>query len=188
MSHHRRRPPAAVMIVLGVVLASGCTASSSPAPIAQPRGTGSADGSAAPAPPAAAQAPTGSAPETLACETPSQDLIDWAGVSIASHPGPIRASTLVYAASTDTGDWYVMGVDREHVYDDGTLTGDVPRYLGLTNGLAPPPEERKMIPISAGGLGKPWMVRWDYVSWTGDTLAAGERAAQLAIQCLDEQR
>lgn len=188
MSHRRRRLPAAVMIVLGVVLASGCTASPSAAPIAQRHSTDSADGSAAPAPPAAAQAPSGSAPETLACETPSQDLIDWAGEAIASHPGPIRAATVVYAASTDTGDWYVVGVDREHVYDDGTLTGDVPRYLGLTNGVDSPPGERRMIPISAGGEGKPWMVRWDYVSWTGDTLAAGERAAQLAIQCLDEQR
>jgi hypothetical protein len=34
----------------------------------------------------------------------------------------------VYAASTDTGDWYVLAIDREHILDDGTLTGDVSRH------------------------------------------------------------
>lgn len=28
---------------------------------------------------------------------------------------------------------------------------------------------------------------WDRVSWTGETLAAGKRAAEQAIACLDEQ-
>jgi hypothetical protein len=112
-------------------------------------------------------------------------LLDWAGVSIASYPGPITASSLVYAASTDTGDWYVLAIDRDYARDDGTLAGGGSRSVALTNAVDPA-GPRKLIPLSEGGTGKGRQVSWRHVSWTGDTLAAGKRAAQLAIQCLDE--
>jgi hypothetical protein len=115
-------------------------------------------------------------------------LLDWAGVSIASHPGPIKAASLVYAASTGTGDWYVLAVDRAYVLDDGTLTGDHSRDLALTNALDESGGARQMIPLSEGGMGKGWKVTWRDVNWTGDTLAAGERAAEKAIECLDATR
>lgn len=185
MARHHRGLPAAVTVGLASVLASGCTASPSPAPPAQPSGARAADGSAQPVPPVAAQPRSPTTPEALACSVPSRALLDWAGASSLGHSGPIRASSLVYAASTDTGDWYVLAIDREHVLDDGTLTGDSSRRLALTNAVKPPPEERKLIPISEGSIGKGWKITWDSVSWTGDTLAAGQRAAQRAIQCLD---
>lgn len=185
MARHHWGPSAAVTIGLTAILASGCTTSPSPTSTAQPRGAGAAEGSAQPVSPAAAHPRSPTTPEVLACSAPSQALLDWAGASSLGHPGPIRASSLVYAASTNTGDWYVLAIDREHVLDDGTLTGEVSRRLALTNAVKPPPEEAKLIPISEGGSGKPWRVTWYNVSWTGDTLAAGDRAAQRAIQCLD---
>jgi hypothetical protein len=112
-------------------------------------------------------------------------LLDWAVVSIANHPGPIKAASLVYAASTDTGTWHVLAVDRHYEHDDGTLTGDHSRDLGLTNALDASDGARKMIPLSEGSGAKGWKVTWRNVSWTGDTLAAGQLAAQKAIECLD---
>lgn len=173
---------AAATAALAVVVASGCTASPSAAPPAQPLATGAADGSSQSAPPGAA-GPTGEAPE---CTAPTRDLLDWAGVSIASYPGPITASSLVYAASTDTGDWYVLALDRDHVRDDGARTGDSSRSVALTNAVGTAPGSGKLIPLSEGGIGKDRMISWRNVSWAGDTLAAGQRAARLAIQCLDE--
>jgi hypothetical protein len=44
-----------------------------------------------------------------------------------------------------------------------------------------------MIPLSVA-VSERLPVSWDRVSWTGDTLAAGKRAADRAIACLEDQR
>ena len=181
MSCSQWRIRAAVTAGLAVVVTSGCTDAESASPTAQHAVTRTADGSSGTALSTAAELTS----DTPACSTPPSALLDWAGVSIASHPGPITATTLVYAASTDTGDWYVLALDRQLVLDDGTLTGDHSRDLALTNALDGAPGSRKLIPLSEGSIGKGWKVTWDKVSWTGATLAAGQRAAERAIYCLD---
>jgi len=121
----------------------------------------------------------------LRCEEPSKALLDWASVSIVGETGPILRSALVHAATTPTGDWYVLAVDRESVYDDGTSAGTGSRALGLTNAVDGKAERDQMIPLGTGPMGKPLMASWRRVSWTGSTLAAGRAAAERAIACLD---
>lgn len=101
--------------------------------------------------------------------------------AIAPHPGPLRASTLVRAAKTSTGTWYVVGVDRAHVLDNGTLSGRVSRSLALTNA----PVGVNFIPLAEGVVHRPLHTSWDRVSWTGRRLAAGQRALRKAVRCLD---
>ena len=118
------------------------------------------------------------------CERPSQRLLDWAGVSIASHPGPVTASALVFAASTPTGAWYVLAVDRGYVHDDGTAAGGRSRSVALTNAAGAGTDDPHLIPIAAdldGGV----PADWSKVDWTGERLAAGKHAAEVAIECLD---
>ncbi|GAA2481766.1 hypothetical protein GCM10009858_19380 [Terrabacter carboxydivorans] len=161
-------------------LLAGCTAGATTAP---PDGPG-------PTPSTAAATP-GDPATTLACDAAPKALVDRAAASIAAHPGTITASTYVFAATTATGDWYVLGVDRTYVHDDGTPAsgpeGDHSRSLALTN-LAPKTGENvAMIPLSVAVSDKT-PVSWELVSWTGDTLAAGRRAADRAMACLDAQR
>ncbi len=71
---------------------------------------------------------TGNAsPTDAACTTPSQEVLDWASLSISTHPGSIEAAALAHAASTSTGEWYVIGIDRQYAYDNGSTTGSAPR-------------------------------------------------------------
>jgi hypothetical protein len=121
----------------------------------------------------------------LSCEKPSKALLDWAGVAIASHPGPIKAAALVHAATTETGGWHVLAVDREYERDDGTTTGGGDRNVGLTNAVTGDPDERKMIWLGRSEIGGVPYVSWDNVAWTGETLAAGKRAAERVVACLD---
>lgn len=136
----------------------------------------------APAPAAAATTPT--------CSSPPTALVERAGMSIAAHPGTITATTYVFAATTDTGDWYVLGLDRTYVHDDGSRAvgpdGDHSRSLALTNPARRTDGEVAMIPLSVA-VSEKLPASWDRVSWTGDTLAAGKRAAERAIACLDAQ-
>lgn len=112
-------------------------------------------------------------------------------MSLAAHPGAITATTYVFAATTDTGDWYVLGIDRKYVHDDGSPAmgpnGDHSRSLALTNQARTTDGTVAMIPLSVD-VSDRTPVTWDLVSWTGDTLAAGQKAADRAITCLDAQR
>lgn len=145
-------------------------------------------GASATAPPTAPTTAATTAPTTgEGCDTPSKALTEWAGYAIASHPGPISASALVFAATTKTGDWYVVALDREYVLDNGTLTGDHSRDLGLTNAVKRRTAESKLIPISRDHKGK-LVITWENVSWDGETLTAGKAAAALAVTCLDAQQ
>ncbi|GAA1966403.1 hypothetical protein GCM10009817_02760 [Terrabacter lapilli] len=105
-------------------------------------------------------------------------------MSIAAHPGAITATTYVFAATTDTGDWYVLGLDREYVHDDGSPVGERSRSLALTNSARTTDGSVAMIPLSVA-VSERLPISWDAVSWTGDTLAAGKRAVDRAISCLD---
>lgn len=107
-----------------------------------------------------------------------------ATTAIAPHPGPVRAATLVRAARTSTGTWYVVGIDRAYAADDGTLTGGASRSLALTNA----PAGVNFIPLGDGVTGKPVATTWERVSWTGSRLAAGQRALRAALDCLDATR
>jgi hypothetical protein len=93
----------------------------------------------------------------------------------------VRAATLVRAARTRTGTWYVIGIDRAYVTDDGTPTGGSSRSLALTNA----PAGVNYIPLGEGETGRPFAASWDRVSWTGSRLAAGQRALRTAVGCLD---
>lgn len=147
---------------------------------ATPDSTGaSASGDAGrPAPPATA----------LACTTAPKALVDQAAQSLAAHPGPVVATAYVFAATTDTGDWYVLAMDRGHVHDDGTPVTepgrDHSRTVALTNTARTTTNGSAMIPVSQSDGGKV-STTWDRVSWTGSTLAAGKRAAERAVTCLD---
>ena len=118
------------------------------------------------------------------CGTPSKALLDWAAMALAPHEGPITASAVVFAATTASGDWYVIGIDRAYVHDNGTLAGGRSRDLGLTNAVKRRTADSKVIPL--GGERKGVMsVSWDSVSWNDDKLSAGEAAVDQAITCLD---
>ena len=178
-------------MVVGVL--AGCTASASidqPVPVTP--------GTTTPSMTATATNATGSSPTppappatALACGTAPKPLVDRAGTSVAAHPGAITATTYVFAATTDTGDWFVLGIDRKYVHDDGSAAmgpnGDRSRSLALTNQARTTDGTVAMIPLSVD-VSDRTPVSWDRVSWTGDTLAAGQRAAQRAIACLDAQR
>lgn len=174
MTHAQGTSRYALGLVVAVALA-GCT--SSP-------GT---TGGAATAP---AREPA-STPTTLTCGTPPKELAERAAASIAAHPGPITATTYVFAATTSTGEWYVLGIDRSYVHDDGTPAmgpdGDHSRSLALANPARSTDGAAAMILLSADVSDK-LPVSWDRVSWTGDTLAAGRRAADTAISCLEDRR
>lgn len=180
-----RRIRAAFGVGLAIFVASGCSGPDAASPASQPSAAPAVDAPSKTGPSTRAEPKQQPATGAPACTTPPTALLEWAGVSIASHPGPIKAASLVYAASTGTGDWYVLAVDRQYVLDDGTLTGDHSRDLALTNALDASGEPRKMIPLSEGSNVKGWKVTWRNVNWSGDTLAAGQRAAQRAIECLD---
>ena len=192
MTHTQGNSGRAVGLLLVVGVLAGCTASASidqPAPttpvttatMTAPTTNATGSTTTAPAPPVTA----------LACGTAPRALVDRAGASIAAHPGVITATTYVFAATTATGDWYVLGLDRTYVHDDGTPAlgpnGDRSRSLALTNPARATDGAVAMIPLSVD-VSTRTPISWDRVSWTGDTLAAGERAAQRAIACLDAQR
>lgn len=184
-----RRPSFRVWLLVALLtgLTSGCTS----APAGTPQDGHSSQGASLPVSDGAGAtgpktAAAGSADTAdTSCDTPSKQLLDWAGVSIASHPGPIRGAALVHAGATDTGDWYVLALDREYVLDDDTPTGTGSRSVALTNAVDAVAGERKMIPLGDGEMGSRPLVTWDNVTWTGDTLAAGQRAAARALGCLD---
>ncbi|MGN6752686.1 MAG: hypothetical protein ACTHJJ_09040 [Intrasporangium sp.] len=182
-------PRTALAVALMVATTCGCT-SGSPSgvksgPSTVPQGAPAAGGAATT--PSVLQAEAEST-TGLSCEKPSEAVLDWAGVAIASHPGPIKASALVRAATTETGDWYVLALDREYERDDGTTTGEGDRNVALTNGVTGDPDDRKMIPLGRSEIGGVPSVSWDNVTWTGETLAAGKRAAERVVSCLDGGR
>lgn len=134
-------------------------------------------------------APASSPAVQLACGTPETRLIEWAKVGLATHSGPVTATTLVPAATTPTGAWSVLGVERRYVYDDGTEAGGASRTFALVNGTDA--DQRKLIPIAtastqAGSSGL--HEDWSAVSWTGETLAAGKEALAYAVDCIDDAR
>lgn len=194
MTHTRVPSRGALALVTVVAALSGCTTSQ--ATTATP---GGAPANAAIASGASAGTATGGAPDAtpgstvtaLSCGTPPKALVERASASIAAHPGPITATTYVFAATTDTGDWYVLGLDRTYVHDDGTPVpgpdGDHSRSLALTNPARTTDGSVAMIPLSVA-VSERLPVSWDRVSWTGDTLEAGRRAADKAIACLEAQR
>jgi hypothetical protein len=159
----------ALLVLVPAVLVAGCTGRSDDRPSA----------GSSPRPLAA----TSSAPVT--CETPTKRLLTWAGVSVDSHPGPITGSALVFAATTTTGDWYVLAVERAYVHDDGSSAGGSSRSLTLTNAAGAGTSDPHLIdigfPQKDGGVEQDW----HHVSWTGETLAAGRHAADVALGCLD---
>ena len=203
---HRRTLAGTGIVLLGVLAA--CTADS-PAPdpttapgtvgVADAGDDGSTDG------PTAAQDATsdssgadapvtdlaavddGSDDADLTCGEPPQNVLDWADVSIASFDGPVIGAVVVFAATTPTGDWYVLGIDKLYQTDAGeTEPGEGARLLGLTNAVNPAPGDRSMIDLGRFELGQPAHATWGSVSWTGETLQDGIAAAERAVECLDE--
>lgn len=167
-----------------VAAVGGLAACSSTAPgLAQSGSPSQSAAVHAPSAPVAAVVPT-TAAATPTCGTPPPALVDRASMSIAAHPGAITATTYVFAATTDTGDWYVLGLDREYVHDDGSPVGERSRSLALTNSARTTDGSVAMIPLSVA-VSERLPISWDAVSWTGDTLAAGKRAVDRAISCLD---
>ncbi|GAA1392283.1 hypothetical protein [Luteococcus peritonei] len=110
----------------------------------------SADGSASPTPEASSSSSPSAPghvtyPARLSCTRPSEALLERAGVTIASHPGTWQGGALVEAATTNTGTWYVLAVDRGHQLDNGTATEGGSRSLALTNG---PTGGGRLIPLA----------------------------------------
>lgn len=196
MTHTQGKGRRAVAITVAVTAAAltGCTSASTP-PSASPSATvgtvtRSTENSSTSATTSSATESSAAPATALACGTPPKALVERAGMSIAAHPGTITATSYVFAATTDTGDWYVLGVDRAYVHDDGSPAegpdGDHSRSLALTNLARTTDGEVAMIPLSVA-VSERLPISWDLVSWTGETLAAGRRAAQRAMDCLDEQ-
>jgi hypothetical protein len=134
--------------------------------------------------PSADRSGRASLPPPGPCTTPSRAVLAQAAAALAAHPGPVRASTLVRAATTDTGTWYVIGLDRAYVLDSGEPAGGASRSLGLTNAAGGEPGS-SMIPIGGGEARGDVRISWRRVSWTGETLEAGRRATRRAVGCLD---
>lgn len=59
------------------------------------------------------------------------------------------------------------------------------RSLALTNAVKPS-HGIKMIPLGVGPMEGVPVISWADVSWTGETLAAGQRAVQRVLICLDQ--
>ena len=175
MVHSGRLQALASLLTVGSLAACTSTPTSGGAP-EQPSESAS---------PSAATDPSGDAtdPPVLKCQDPDATLVEMAATAIAAHPGPIRAATLVRAAKTRTGTWYVVGIDRAYAMDDGTLSGRASRSLALTNA----PAGVNFIPLGNGVTDKPFATSWDRVSWTGSRLAAGQRALRKAVGCLDAE-
>lgn len=194
------RKRAAAPVLLSISFVSGCVVQNGEAPLANPTPVTTTRPGVAPlgtsspatATPTTTQAattaptalPTTPPPPTVACDKPSKALLDWAALSIAASPGPVTASAVVYAATTPTGRWYVIGIDRADVRDNGTLAGGYSRSLGLTDVVNRRGKNSKLIPLGGEVKGK-LKVTWDHVSWDGATLAAGKAAVAQAIACLD---
>lgn len=168
--------------LLGVVgcalLLAACGAETDSAPKPRPEPTVTS------APPSRAAT---KAAQPLTCEQTWPVLLARAGNVIVGDNGPFLGSTLVHAARTKTGDWYVLAVDRASVYDNGRQSGSGSRALGLTNATRGHVDGSTMIRIGGGRLRGRVRMDWSRVSWTGDTLAAGKAAARRAIQCLDAE-
>lgn len=164
--------------LLGVVgcalLLGGCGAETDSAPKPRPE-------------PTATSAPATEAAQPLSCEKTWPVLLKRAGNAIVGETGPFVGSTLVHAARTKTGDWYVLAVDRASVYDNGQQSGSGSRALGLTNATRGHVDGSTMIPIGGGQLRGRVRMDWSRVSWTSDTLAARKAAARRAIQCLEAE-
>ncbi|WP_323096154.1 hypothetical protein [Intrasporangium sp. YIM S08009] len=138
--------------------------------------------------PGVATSSSASSAREPACGTAPKALVERVATSVAAHPGTITGTSYVFAATTDTGDWYVLGIDRTYVHDDGSPglgpEGDHSRSLALTNAARKTDGSVAMIALSVAVSDK-LPVSWDRVSWTGETLAAGKRAAARAMECLD---
>lgn len=125
----------------------------------------------------------------LTCGTPDQRLVEWSKVGNSGGTGPIDATTLVPAATTPTGMWAVLGIERRYVHDDGTDAGGASRTFALVNGADA--DEPQLIPIGSMSTEKgagDLQPDWSNVSWTGETLAAGKKALAFANDCLDDAR
>lgn len=124
--------------------------------------------------------------DALTCGEPPVEVLEW-GPPSDDEPGPVTAAAVVYAATTGTGDWYVAAVERIPETSDGaTGDGEGTRSLALTNIVNPPPGEPQMIDLGQGALGETVPADWSSISWGGETLEAGNRAAARAQACLEE--
>lgn len=164
-----------VLAFLAVVSLTACTSTSTGDGVPPPLDTS--------ANPPVTTGPSGvdTKPASLRCQDLGASLEAGAAMAVASHPGPVRAATRVRAAKTSTGTWFVVGIDRAYVKDDGTLAGGVSRSLALSNA----PGGANYIPLGEGTTAKPVATSWKRVSWTGDRLDAGKRALRKAVDCLD---
>lgn len=133
--------------------------------------------------------PSAAPSPALACGTPGKELAAWAEVGLAPHPGPVVGTTLVPAATTSTGTWSVLGIERRYVRDDGTQPGGASLDFALVNDAAE--GRRQLIPIAAASTErgrKGLQEDWNDVDWGGETLASGKRALAFAVDCLDKAR
>ena len=126
MSHSGRLQAVASLLAVGLLVS--CTSKSTDVDTPQQPAESPKVASAA-----AEQSGDETVPPVLRCQDPSALLEAMAKTAIAPHPGPVRAATLVRAAKTRTGTWYVIGIDRAYVMDNGTPTGAASRALALTN-------------------------------------------------------
>jgi len=187
------RKRAAVPALLSLAVTSGCVMQNGEVPLTAPGPTRPTQSQLTTASAPSTSTTTSSAPTTttsepttpaVSCDEAPKELLDWTSLSISAHPGPVTGSAIVFAATTPTGNWYVVAIDRAKVNPNGTLASGHFRDLGLTDALPKRTKTSKLIPL--GGLVNGKMaLTWDSVSWKGPTLLAGKRAADQAIACLD---
>lgn len=123
--------------------------------------------------------------DELTCGEPPVEVLDWG--ADPEEDRPVIAAAVVYAATTATGDWYVVAIDRIPETTDGaTADGEGTRSLALTNIVNPPPGEPQMIDLGRGAIGEMVPASWSSITWSGETLEAGNRAAARAQECLEE--
>ena len=178
MTHTQGNSWRALALAAGVAVTGACSApapapgqasshpptttTSTSAPAARATGVGSGAPSAATSAPVPAATTT-----TVAWGTPPKALVERASMSIAAHPGRITATSYVFAATTDTGDWYVLGLDRTYVHDDGSPAegpdGNHSRSLALTNLARTTDGAVAMIPLSVA-VSERLPISWDRVS------------------------
>lgn len=178
--------PGLLVTIAALTALAGCGAQSSAdtGPMPSP----SLSWAPAPSGPATPPSPSTKVAAPLACEKPSAGLVQWTRDALVAMPGRIRAAALVHAARTKTGNWYVVALDNAGTYDDGRPTGLGRRVLGLTNDIrGHVGNDDFMIQIGVSALHHRPAMDWGNVDWSGATLAAGERAAERAVQCLDDQ-
>lgn len=182
----RRTASGLALVVLVVALMSACTGGSEPA-----RTTTSAVPPAAaaspppPVPSSAAATPSPVSTGELTCVAPDEHVVAWLRGSLRDDP-PVSDVVMVEVGPGDdpSRTWWVVAA-RSYSDSWGAMEYNPVSFLTTApDGSA----DGEWIHIGRALQAPQGSADWSKVSWTGDRLARGQQAQELALSCLDGPR